>query len=332
MNKDIDMRRYYLLALNRVSFLTPRERLSLINIFDDLKDVFNKLSVRDLASVLGRKILSKLWKPEQILQLADKDIKELFSGRINCLFYQDKNYPAQLSEIYDPPVVLFYRGQMFDNKGTIGIVGTRRPTGKARKAAYGLGYELGKLGIYIVSGLALGIDTEAHKGCVSAGGVTLAVLGCGADIIYPGSNTKIARQILNTGGMILSEFPPGTPPLKYNFPCRNRIISGLSDSVVIVQAPGRSGALITADYALDQGRELFVHADGVDDYAGAGTKGLVENGACTIRNYKDLLFGMGYTIPNQDKMSCTYQAEDIGKELAGLMELELSGRIRKRYI
>ena len=338
MNKDKDMRKYYILALNRVSFLTPRERLSLINIFNDLSYVFHKLSKRDLESVLGRNIRSKLWNPEYILQLADNDFKELSSGRINCIFLGDKNYPAQLGEIYDPPIVLFCKGKMFDNnKETLGIVGTRQPTGNARKAAYMLGYDFAKLGMNIVSGLALGIDTEAHIGCLNADGITLAVLGCGVDIIYPAANRKIALQILNNNGMIISEFSPGTPPLKYNFPCRNRIISGLSHSVVVVQAPKRSGALITADYALEQGRELYVHSAGVNNNTSAGTKALAESGANIINTYEDVLANMECSLiyetekDTRCKNVCGNTENNIAKKLAENMELELAGKTN-RYI
>jgi DNA processing protein len=330
MNKNINEKKYYLLALNRVTFLTPRERLSLINIFSNLKDVF-RLKKSELSEALGRRIVSKNWHPDNILRLTDNDLKEISYGRIKCLFYFDKEYPAQLKEIYDPPLVLFYRGELFDNKKlSVSIVGTRKPKGNARRAAFMLGYDFGKIGVNTVSGLAAGIDTESHKGTVMAGGVTVAVLGSGVDIIYPGSNKKTAMDIIKTGGMILSEFPPGTLPLKYNFPCRNRIISGLSSAVVIVQAPSRSGSLITADYALDQGREIFVHAEGLNNTSGRGTEELVKSGAAVISNYKDVLVGLGYDVADSNYRCCIDLGRDIGKELAELMELELSGYLPAR--
>lgn len=325
MSKIIKKNKYYLLALNRVSFLTPYERLTLIDVFDDPEDIF-KLSKNDLSAVLGRRIVSRNWKPEKIFELADKDYSELSQGRIKCIFYNDENYPEQLSEIYDPPVVLFYRGDFFNNeKEAVSIVGTRKPTGSARSAAFMLGYDFGKIGMNVVSGLAKGIDTEAHKGCLKAGGITIAVLGSGVDVIYPGSNMKTAWEIMEKGGMILSEFSPGTPPRKFNFPCRNRIISGLSRSVIIVQAPSHSGALITADYALDQGREIFVHADGLNTSAGIGTEALMQSGAPVINNYKDALLNLGYNVTEKNYRSCINLGRNIGKELAELMELELSG-------
>jgi predicted Rossmann fold nucleotide-binding protein DprA/Smf involved in DNA uptake len=144
-----------------------------------------------------------------------------------------------------------------------------------------------------VSGLARGIDAEAHRGCLAEGGRTAGVLGNGVDQVFPGSSAPLGRRILAGGGCILSEYPPGEPPRPFHFPGRNRIISGLSRAVVVVQAPEGSGALITADYALEQGRELMVHADGLEGPAGAGTRALAAEGAQAVRGAAEVLAGWG---------------------------------------
>jgi DNA protecting protein DprA len=175
----------------------------------------------------------------------------------------------------------------------VGVVGTRQPSGAGRGAAFSLAFELAGLGVGTVSGLARGIDAEAHRGSLAEGGRTIGVLGNGIDRVFPASSVPIGRQILESGGCILSEYPPGEPPRPYHFPGRNRIISGLSRAVVVVQAPEGSGALITAEYALEQGRELLVHADGLEGPAGSGTRALVNDGAPAVRGAADVLARWG---------------------------------------
>jgi DNA processing protein len=158
-----------------------------------------------------------------------------------------------------------------------------------------LGGDLAREGIGVASGLARGIDREAHEGCVAAGGYSIAVLGNGIDLLYPSSSAPLARALLKGGGVVVSEYPPGTPPLRFHFPARNRIISGLSRSVVVVQAPARSGALITAEYALEQGRDMYVHSAGLAGSAGDGTRRLAESGAPVIGSCEDIMRDWGRT-------------------------------------
>ncbi len=254
--------RLCLIGLSHVDFLRPREKLRLIAKLGRAAGIF-ELSLDELSAYLGRRCAARRWIPDEILSTAAATEDHLTEDGVDSIFYWDSTYPPQLREIYDPPVTLFYRGT-FPLHGVplAGIVGTRFPTGAARQAAYRLGFDLGREGVGVVSGLARGIDTEAHEGCVEAGGRSIAVLGNGIDQVYPISSRACGRLILERGGAIVSEYPPGVPPLSYHFPARNRIISGLSRSVVVVQAPERSGALITAEHALDQGRDLWVHAAG----------------------------------------------------------------------
>lgn len=278
-----------LLGLSRVEFLRPREKLALIEMVGSPENLLH-LSLSDIARVIGRRLTTGAWDPREILRAGEETEKRLTDNAMGSIFYWDSTYPPQLREIYDPPVTLFHRGTLPDNGLSLaGIVGTRFPTGAARTAAFRLGFELGREGIGVVSGLARGIDREAHDGCVEAGGVSVAVLGNGIDLIYPVSSRSVGMAILASGGAILSEYPPGVPPLQYHFPARNRIISGLCRSVVVVQAPARSGALITADYALEQGRDLYVHAAGIGGTAGAGSRRLAESGAPIVHGSADIM-------------------------------------------
>jgi len=170
----------------------------------------------------------------------------------------------------------------------VAVVGTRKPSSAGAARAFSLGKELGEAGIPVVSGLALGIDSMAHRGNLEAKAPTVAVLGSGADQVYPSSNRDLARRIIENGGLLLSEFPPGTAPLKGNFPARNRIISALARGVVIVEAPEKSGALITARFALEQNRDLWVDRVGVNSRQGKGTARLAEEGAGIISSAKDI--------------------------------------------
>ena len=263
--------------------------------------------------------------------MAEADQKHLTRGRFNCTFYTGKNYPPQLKQIYDPPLVLYYRGVLPDHtRPLVAVVGTRRPTGGARTAAYALGFDLAGLGIATVSGLARGIDSEAHRGSLDAGELTCAVLGNGIDTIFPKESYPVARRILSRGGLIVSEYSPGILPLAYNFPARNRIISGLARAVVVVQAPARSGALITAEYALEQGRDLFVHRTGLTGAAGRGTQRLSEEGAPVIDGAAEITADWGWKIRDYDYDDDEAEKElPIDLELARLMELELKEKLSK---
>ncbi len=316
------------LALSHAAFLSSREKILLTDMLGGARRVMG-LSLKDMAGLLGRRFSTKYWEPGKLLDRATESEKHLTSGALGCIFYWDPAYPPQLREIYDPPAALFFRGNLPDNgKALIGIVGTRFPTGSARKAAFSLGFEMGMRGIGVVSGLARGVDREAHDGCVEARGYSVAVLGNGIDLVYPASSRPTAMAVLRGGGVIFSEYPPGTPPRRHHFPARNRIISGLCRSVVLIQAPERSGALITADYALEQGRDLLVHRAGLMGSAGAGTRKLAESGAPVIEGGADVLREWGMEMK---KDAPPHPSENgMGEEIARLVEGEISGSCARR--
>ncbi len=316
--------RIALLGLSCVDFLSPKDRLDLLGAEGSAFRLFS-LSRDQIAVRVKRRLTTSEWKPAAILARAERIGKLLTAGSLECIFYGDSTYPPQLREIFDPPVTLFFRGTTPDNGHLLaGIVGTRFPTGGARAAARRLGFELALQGVGVVSGLARGIDREAHEGCLDAGGYSIAVLGNGIDGVYPSSSRRAAMALLAAGGTILSEYPPGTPPLRWHFPERNRIISGLCRSVAVVQAPERSGALLTAEYALEQGRDLYVHAAGMAGTTGAGTRRLAEAGALVIRGARDVMsdWDLPYVEPAGNKPRA---GEAEGERLARLLKREMEG-------
>lgn len=211
---------------------------------------------------------------------------------IKEIYINSDNYPERLRNIYDPPKKLYVLGNFkILKEKAIAIVGSRKATEYGKKVAFQISQELTKENINIVSGLAIGIDTYAHLGAISiqnqAG--TIAVLGSGIDVIYPKENTELARKIIQTGGCIVSEYPLGTKPNKINFPQRNRIISGLSDGVVVVEASEKSGSLITAEFGIEQGKEIFAVPGNIDNPLSKGTNQLIVDGAKMVLSSKEIL-------------------------------------------
>ena len=205
---------------------------------------------------------------------------------------ENEFYPQQLKNIYNPPNKIYILGnkEILKESG-IAIVGARRATEYGKKVAFKFSKELSARGINIISGLALGIDTYAHLGTLQqeSKGKTIAVLGSGLDVIYPKYNIALAKEILKRGGCIISEYPLGTKPENLHFPQRNRIISGLSKGVLVVEASEKSGALITADFALEQGKEVFAVPGDIGKSTSIGTNCLIKQGAKLVTNYIDIL-------------------------------------------
>lgn len=224
------------------------------------------------------------------LTSSEEILEDCQKKHIRILTYQDAAYPARLKNIPDPPAVLYYKGQLpeFDALPVIGVVGTRKASAYGMMVAKRMGYQIGKCGGAVVSGMAYGIDGMAMSGALTAGAKTIGVLGCGADIVYPQSNRSLFRDV-EAYGCILSEFVPGQPPSKWTFPKRNRIISGLSCGVLVVEAPERSGALITARLACEQGRDVFAVPGNIDLTTCVGSNALLRDGAIMVTSGWDVL-------------------------------------------
>lgn len=212
--------------------------------------------------------------------------------KIEEISIESKEYPEQLREIYDAPLKLYVLGNKeILKQPSIAIVGSRKATEYGKKVALQFSKNLSRNGINIISGLALGIDTCAHLGTLNSNsiGKTIAVLGGGLDEIYPKQNVELAKQIIKNGGCIISEYPLETKPEKLHFPQRNRIISGLAKGVLIVEASEKSGSLITADFALEQGRDVFAVPGNISSSTSFGTNNLIKQGAKLVTSYEDIL-------------------------------------------
>lgn len=222
----------------------------------------------------------------------DYIIHKIDEYKMDVTTFLDKDFPSILNHIYNPPAILFMRGNraLLDKRlNRIALVGARRCSLYGRNVARMLGKELGKYSTIIVSGGALGIDTHGHEGLLSSQGYGIVVMGCGLDIVYPRENTKLFDRILQNNGLLLSEYPPGTPPSAKHFPARNRIISGLSRGVIVVEAKASSGSLITADMAVSEGRDVFVVPCNLLDHTADGNKFLMRNGAFVLTGYEDIV-------------------------------------------
>jgi len=237
---------------------------------------------------IGEKVAREIQKgpPEEKVERELRLLHEV-GGKI--LTFHDPFYPRRLKEIYDPPPLLYVRGELKERDDcALSIVGSRRTSPYGRWITEKMSQEIARQGVTIVSGMARGIDSVAHGGAIAAEGRTLAVLGSGIDVIYPPENRTLYRQIIDHGA-VLSEFPMGSPPEGIHFPRRNRIISGLSMGVVVVQAGDESGSLITADYALEQGREVFAIPGNIGADGSRGTNRLIKEGAKLVESSDDIL-------------------------------------------
>ncbi|UTC65882.1 MULTISPECIES: DNA-processing protein DprA [unclassified Treponema] len=282
------------IGLSHCYFLKGKEKLLLSEKLDSLSSLL-LLSIKDISVIVGRQVNPRKWDKDLLKSLVDSTLKLMDAYNIEMLYFYDSEFPPQLREIPDHPFTVFYRGSLPSaEQPMLAMVGTRRPTGEGIEQALNLGKEAGEKNIPVVSGLAFGIDAFSHRGCLEGRGKTIAVLACGPEMIYPRSNKKLAANILESGGCILSEYAPGTEPLSYRFPERNRIISGLSRSVLIVEAPKKSGALITSDFALEQGRDVYVCEPILHSLQNEGGKALYAQGAFAIKSIDDILHDWKY--------------------------------------
>ena len=249
----------------------------------------------------------------------DYIIHKIDEYKMDVTTFLDKDFPSILNHIYNPPAILFMRGNraLLDKRlNRIAIVGARRCSLYGRNVARMLGKELGKYSTIIVSGGARGIDTHGHEGLLASLGYGIVVMGCGLDIAYPRENTKLFDRILQNNGLLVSEYPPGTPPSAKHFPARNRIISGLSRGVIVVEAKGSSGSLITADMAVSEGRDVFVVPCNLLDHTADGNKFLMRNGAFVLTGYEDIVKEYHLTLRDmfsaKEKLSPPNKRDTIG--------------------
>lgn len=288
----------YCLWLKNINGVGNKSFIRLIDYFGSAEDVFNAsedalLKVRGINQDIIHNIV-KNRNYETIHQL----IHQIKKYHVEVLRKGEKEYPENLKYIYDPPEILYKRGSIIDkDRNAVAIVGARKASAYGKWVAYKLASDLAQKGITVISGMAYGIDTAAHRGALDHGGRTFAVLGCGLDTCYPKSNYKLMSEIEGNGAVI-SEYPIGTKPLAGNFPARNRIISGIAKGVVIVEANMRSGSLITAEFALEQGRDVFAIPGNINSPLSMGTNKLIQEGAKLVTSIEDILEELAIEISN----------------------------------
>lgn len=273
------------------------------------------------------------------LSQADEVIAKCKNLGHDVICIDDPEYPQKLKDIYAPPCVLYVWGKLpdVDDRLSIAMVGTRNATQYGVMASHTLSASLSKLGVVIVSGGALGIDSASHTGTLEAGGTTICVLGCGIDYRYLMSNASMRRNIASTGAVI-SEYPPGTQSYPSNFPVRNRIISGLSDGVIVVEADAKSGSLITVNHALEQGREVFAVMGNINSRYSTGTNKMIKDGATPVTSYMDVIEAFPnyhITSDKDDKTEPEYSVQnnsEINKEpVLHREDLDLSDTVNLVY-
>lgn len=323
----------YWLAVSRVPYIGPARIERLVQRFGTLEAAWG--APRDeLRAVLESKPLAELLAARGKVQ-PQRELERIEAQGIAVTHPGHRAYPRLLAEAAGRPSILYVRGELTPADETgVAIVGTRRATPYGRQVAERIATELAQAGVTVISGLARGVDGVAHRAALAAGGRTVAVLGSGPDVIYPAEHRRLAEGILESGA-IVSEHPPGAPPDAQNFPARNRIISGMSLGVVVIEAPLRSGALITATFAADQGREVFVVPGSVFSHASEGTNSLLRDGARIVRDGADVLedlnLGSGWAstalqteMPLDENERRVYEA--VGSEARHIDELaEVAG-------
>ena len=277
-NRYIPGEEQYWLAFSRVGGIGVVRLRRLFDYFGNLQTAWTASLGQLLLSGLEPKLAERVVTLRASFE-PSREMERLERLGINILVLDGPGYPARLAQIYDPPRVLYYKGELTEADSlALAVVGTRRATGYGRQITTTICSELAEQGVTIVSGLAKGIDTVAHQAALDAGGRTIAVLGCGVDVIYPPENKALAARIVAGNGAILSEYAPGTQPEAANFPPRNRIVSGMSLGVLLTESGEKGGALITVNFALEHGREVFALPGGVTSPLSAGPNNLIRQG------------------------------------------------------
>lgn len=293
------------LALNRLRIEGRRKAVTLLSGGRSAREALEIVVSEDLSMEMPVQEKPPAFDPEKELELCAQK-------GIGFLIFSDPEYPPGLKEIPDPPLLLYKKGTLLeDDRNAIAIVGTRHPSFYGRMQAKKFSQELAARGLTIVSGLARGIDQVAHDAALQvAYGRTLAVMGCGLDVIYPKEHEGLFKRIAERGA-VLSEYPLGTPPLPENFPRRNRILSGLSYATFVVEAHSRSGSLITAHQAAEQGREVFALPGPVDQLTSRGTHQLIKEGACLVETSEDILLVLADRLKWENKFEINTEGPSV---------------------
>lgn len=327
--------RYWIWLSLAIGYNNPKQK-RIYETYDSILDFYNGgVYEWRLCGVFSEKELDNLVDTK--LSDADDIIIKCEKLKYDIVTFDSADYPQKLFSIFAPPCVLYVWGELpcVDNKLSIAMVGTRNATQYGVMASHTLSGSLSKLGVVIVSGGALGIDSASHIGTLEAGGITICVLGCGIDHRYLMSNAQLRKNISNTGAVI-SEYPPGYNAYPSNFPVRNRIISGLSDGVIVVEADEKSGSLITVNHALEQGREVFAVMGNINSRYSTGTNKMIKDGATPVTSYADIIEAFpNYHIVSDIDIKPEYSAQNnsqLNKEpVSHKIDVDLSETVRLIY-
>ncbi|MDD2708803.1 MAG: DNA-processing protein DprA [Verrucomicrobiae bacterium] len=306
--------------------MTNKEALAILNMTDHI------------GPVTVRRLIQRFGSPQNILAACIADLKTVegintksataIAGwretirwedelaaiqkhQLTLLTQEDDDYPTLLKQIHDPPLILYCRGRLHGEKNSIAVVGSRQTTLYGSETARRFGYQLGNIGLTVVSGLARGIDTHAHRGCLQAGGRAVAVLGFGFDYLSKAENARLADEIAAAHGVIISEFPCARSPDRQTFPMRNRIVSGMTMGALVVEAGTNSGALITANFALEQGRQVFAVPGRIDSPQSHGCNHLIKHGAKLVQSVEDIMEEFTYLLPENTRTPAPEQGRII---------------------
>ena len=299
----------YWVGFNKVPGIGAARLRALLDYFGDL-EVAWRAPTHDLQQAgLDRRSLASLLRVRETLDL-DAEMEQLQRAGVQVMTWNDEGYPPNLRQAYNAPPVLYLRGCLETrDEWAVAVVGTRRASVYGKEAARMVCTGLTQAGVTVVSGMALGIDTVAHRACLDAGGRTIAVLGCGVDVVYPPRNARLADEIVERGALV-SEYALGTQPEARNFPPRNRIISGLTLGTVVIEGDMGSGALITAGFALEQGRDVFAVPGNIFARASRGTNHLIQQGAKMVTQVGDVLEELNLTMVSEQAQARTVIPEN----------------------
>ncbi|MCL6614511.1 MAG: DNA-processing protein DprA [Firmicutes bacterium] len=302
------------IALNKVPGIGPKRFGQLIQCFGSARAAWEASPEALAAAGIGPRAAETLVEARRRIAPEEEMARVVREG-VGVLALYLPGYPRLLAKIPDPPPVLFVRGKIGpEDEAAVAVVGTRNPTPTGRFTAERLAGDLARQGVTIVSGMARGIDTAAHRGAIEAGGRTIAVLGSGLDVVYPPENLGLYEEIAAGRGAVVSESPLGTDPLPMNFPARNRVISGLSLGVVVIEAASDSGSLITAGHAAEQGREVFAVPGPVELELSRGPNRLIKQGAKLVEGARDILEELSLPLLSATEVAATREAADLTPE------------------
>lgn len=286
--KSLEQNRYWI-WLSLIEGLGSRRKQILLKIYQTPENIYQLkkadiLKIKGFNETLADKITNKDNKEK-----TDKYMEKMEKENVQIISIEDEEYPSILRNIYDYPITMYITGNpKVLNNVSLGIVGCREASQYGVNVAEYFAYNLAKQGINIISGLAKGIDSHSHIGALKARGITIGVIGSGLDIVYPKENQYLYEKIVKENGAILSEYPLGVKPEKMNFPARNRIISGMSQGIIVVEAKKKSGTLLTVDFALEQGRDVYVVPGNINEMNSVGTNDLIKQGAKMVTTYRDI--------------------------------------------